>query len=218
MRPKRNEMRDFERCARVVYVYFMVKTHHMLNSLGCTNLLHPECMKKMLTGNEIGPTPNNSRKCPPKCKPTKQIDREIHISHIEWDLRRHTHREIETERETYKLTQVHAFNYMWPSNWAQALDKSIFKFRMTDNFDRPQFCLCVSDSGINFTVLSLNDDGSETQYLVCGHFWNGQNEAKFTSNQNRSDEREEKNRWMNNTTTTNGNFECEWKFWNATFR
>lgn len=147
-------------------------------------------MKKMLTGNEIGPTPNNSRKCPPKCKPTKQIDREIHISHIEWDLRRHT--ETETERERYKLTQVHAFNYMWPSNWAQALDKSIFKFRMTDNFDRPQFCLCVSDSGINFTVLSLNDDGSETQYLVCGHFWNGQTEAKFTSNQNRSDEREKK--------------------------
>lgn len=147
-------------------------------------------MKKMLTGNEIGPTPNNSRKCPPKCKPTKQIDREIHISHIEWDLRRHTHRETETERETYKLTQVHAFNYMWPSNWAQALDKSIFKFRMTDNFDRPHFCLCVSDSGINFTVLSLNDDGSETQYLVFGLFWNGQNEAKFTSNQNRSDERE----------------------------
>lgn len=139
-------------------------------------------MKKMLTGNEIGPTPNNSRKCPPKCKPTDRL-RDTHF-YIECDLRRHTDIKI--------YTQVHAFNYMLQSNWAQTLDKSIsFEWLITLTVHNLVF-VCI---GFRYRFQCDEFEWwrfTQTQYLDSGHFWNGQNEAKFTfkiRNQNRSDEK-----------------------------
>lgn len=85
---------------------------------------------------------------------TNNIDRDTQIhththtmfSHGEiWDDIKISHKHTNTHDSTSARIQLHV-----ASNWAQALDKSIFK--MTDNFDHPHCCLCVSDSGINFTA------------------------------------------------------------------
>lgn len=130
----------------------------------------------MLTVNEIGPTPNNSRKCPPKCK-QHHIDRDTKIyvyiyiySHwVIWDdINTHFHK-----NKTYNSSQVHALNYMWPSNWAQALDKSIFKWLIILTIHSLYVCVFLNVYRIPVSVSLFEwwrfEDSVSCQWKYCEH-------------------------------------------------